>query len=233
MILGIALFLCLTVPPANSSGFAPEPPEGFAALLRAHLSRVCGWEEDAIDVRSLQLLNGVTPSAEDGAWTVAERFVPASFGSMLVPASAETAGKPGPTFWIRADVHVEGRVVRAARRIPYRKALEPGDLEEAVVEIGDARASYLRSASDAVGMVARRELFPGQLLERDWVAAQELVRMGETVRLVAHVNGISITARAKALQAGKLGEWVRVKNLDSNRALKGLVTGPGEVTVQY
>jgi flagella basal body P-ring formation protein FlgA len=116
--------------------------------------------------------------------------------------------------------------------VPYRSVLRALDLEEAVSEIKDPRAEYVRTLDGAVGMVAKRALLPGDLLNLSWVEGRDLIRRGDTVRLVAQSARINVSILARALQTGKLGDHIRVRNLESNRALKALVTGPGEATVQ-
>jgi flagella basal body P-ring formation protein FlgA len=152
---------------------------------------------------------------------------------MLLPVEVASAGRSCRTSWVKASVRVQAKVVRVVGRVPYRGVLRSADLEEAVSEVKDPRAEYVRTVADAVGMVAKRALLPGDLLNVSWVAGRDLIRRGDTVRLVAQGAGINVSILALALQAGKLGDHVRVRSLESNRALRGLVTGPGEVTVQH
>ncbi len=201
-------------------------------LLRAHLSRISGWEQSAIEVSLDGTAAAIELPAGDCTLRIAARFAPSSFGTMLVPVEACVDGEPLRTFWVRAEVRVRAEVVRVTRRVPHRKILEAEDLELAaapVISVGDV---YFRNISDALGLAARRAMSPGQLLEQDWVEAPDLVRSGETVRLTLRLEGIRITTLAKVLESGKRGEYVRVRNLDTDRSLKALVTGPGEVTVQ-
>ena len=54
-----------------------------------------------------------------------------------------------------------------------------------------------------------------------------LVKQGQMILLsVGSPGGFAITARVEALQDGKMGDQVRLKNADSGRLLTGVVTGP-------
>ncbi len=54
-----------------------------------------------------------------------------------------------------------------------------------------------------------------------------VVKQGQSVLLtVGQGNGFSITARVEAMQDGKIGDQIRLKNPDSGRLLTGIVTGP-------
>ena len=51
--------------------------------------------------------------------------------------------------------------------------------------------------------------------------------MGKIVQLtISQAGGFSISARVEALQDGRLGDQVRLKNLESGRLVTGVVTGP-------
>jgi hypothetical protein len=54
-----------------------------------------------------------------------------------------------------------------------------------------------------------------------------LVQRGETIALVFSAPGVTMSARARALEAGSLGQSIRVSNLQSNRIVDAVVTGSG------
>jgi flagella basal body P-ring formation protein FlgA len=60
-----------------------------------------------------------------------------------------------------------------------------------------------------------------------------LVKQGQSVLLTIFLgNGLSVTARVDALQDGRMGEQVRLKNPDSGRLVSGIVTGPNAARSQ-
>jgi flagella basal body P-ring formation protein FlgA len=72
-----------------------------------------------------------------------------------------------------------------------------------------------------------RDIPAGVPLRSHDVRRAVLVKQGQAVMLtVTQGGGFSITARVEALQDGRMGEQVRLKNPDSGRILSGVVTGP-------
>ena len=72
-----------------------------------------------------------------------------------------------------------------------------------------------------------RDIPAGTPLRSHDVRRAVLVKQGQSVLLtVTQGNGFSITARVDALQDGKMGEQIRLKNPESGRILAGVVTGP-------
>jgi hypothetical protein len=60
-----------------------------------------------------------------------------------------------------------------------------------------------------------------------------LVKANDLVKMVAHIGKIRIETRGEALQAGKLNETIRIRNLESSRIVPGRVSAHGVVEVDY
>jgi flagella basal body P-ring formation protein FlgA len=57
-----------------------------------------------------------------------------------------------------------------------------------------------------------------------------LVKKGQMVLLsVGQAQGFQISARVEAMQDGRFGEQIKLKNRDSGRELSGRVQGPNQV----
>jgi flagella basal body P-ring formation protein FlgA len=210
----------------------PEAAE-LAAILKTHLASVSPWREEEIEIRAIDNLQGILLPQGDVQLRVAGRGMPANLQSALMSVEATLEGKVLRAYWVKADVRVRARVVQVAKPVPYGVALRAEDLREAVCEIEDARADYVRNSGEAVGMTVKRALGPGDLLNRNWLNENRLVRNGETVRCLGQNGGIRVTTLARALQNGKLGDRIRVRNIDSDRTITAVVTGQGEVRVLH
>jgi flagellar basal body P-ring formation protein FlgA len=208
----------------------PETGE-LAAILKAHLASVSPWRMEEIEIRSIDNLAAIELPPGDVQLRVSSRGLPSSFRSALLSMEAVLDGRPLRTFWIKADVQVRARVVKLVNAVPYGTTLRAEDLQEIECEIVDPRPDYVRAAAEAVGMTARRILMPGDLLQRSWLNESRMVSSGETVRLWQQFGGVSVAALARALQNGKLGDRIKVRNIDSDRAITAVVTGRGEVRV--
>ena len=101
-----------------------------------------------------------------------------------------------------------------------------------MTDIADARVACLRKPEEAIGLIARRTLSPGDPLTRESLANPFLVRSGDTVRLRLERSGIRLAVLARAEQDGKLGQFIRIWSLDFSRPLKAQVVGRGEVKVE-
>jgi flagella basal body P-ring formation protein FlgA len=208
----------------------PDAAE-IIAVLKAFMASVSPWQEEEIEIRSIDNLKAIEIPQGDVQLRIASRTAPSNYRGALLPMEAALDGRPVRSFWVKADVRVRARVVQVTKPVPYQGTLQAGDLREVVCDIEDPRSEYFRTCEEAIGMSAKRALGPGDLLNRNWLNEHNLVRSGETVRLLAQSGGISVTTLARALQNGKLGDRIKVRNLDSDRAVTAVVTGQGEVRV--
>lgn len=62
---------------------------------------------------------------------------------------------------------------------------------------------------------------------------EPLVKRGEPVTLVVEDGPLRITAPARALSSGAMGELVRVVTQTNSRTLHGVVDAPGRVRVSF
>lgn len=86
------------------------------------------------------------------------------------------------------------------------------------------------SVKDVLNGEMVRDVAAGVPLRSHDVRRALLVKMGQSVVLtISQGSGFSITARVEAMQDGRIGDQVRLRNPDSGRILSGVVTGPSAV----
>ena len=92
---------------------------------------------------------------------------------------------------------------------------------------GNTDNSLLQSTKDALAAEAVRDLSAGQALRVSDIRRAILVKQGQLVTMtVGDKSGFLITVRVEALQDGRMGEQVKLKNPDSGKQVSGIVTGP-------
>ena len=78
---------------------------------------------------------------------------------------------------------------------------------------------------------ARRQIGAGRALRVPDLAKPDLVTRDQNVTLIYQNGGLYLTIRGKAMDGGAEGDVVSVMNLQSKRAVSGVVTGRGEVSI--
>lgn len=112
----------------------------------------------------------------------------------------------------------------------------PGDLirESMLGErtfVGGADGAAIDSKNALVGKVARRTLLPDRPIPPYAVDAPKVVAVNAPVKIVFDEGGMVIIAYGSALQAGAVGDLIRVRNQDSGLTVSGRVQPDGSVRV--
>lgn len=132
---------------------------------------------------------------------------------------------------------ISGRAVEQAslpalaRRMMSGETIEERDLVWIKVRKDQVGAATLTDPMQLLGQAPRRVLQPNRPLTANDVEQPILVKRNAVVTVVYRHPGMELTAQAKAVVDGALGETVRVVNPTSNRQFDAVVTGRNAVTV--
>ncbi len=232
LLLLILISMFAAVRAAHGAEINSSQPDALFQLVRSHVAQVTPWKEAEIQVRSIGSFTATELPAGESTFQIYDREPLSVYRNALIPVEILQAGKLIRTVWITADVTIRASVVQAAAKLQYGGIISPGDVKEVLMEIPDARSQYLRTSSEAIGKVLRRTLSPGDPLTRESVSNPLMVHTGETVRVRMERGFIVLTAVARAEQDGRIGEMIRIRNLDFSRLLKATVIGRGEVRIE-
>jgi flagella basal body P-ring formation protein FlgA len=129
-----------------------------------------------------------------------------------------------------AAVPLNRTIVVARHLIQRGTLLQPAMLEEVNRPAQGLDPQALSSLKDVLYGEATRDLTAGQVLKSSDIRRAVLVKQGQSALMsVGQDKGFQITVRVEALQDGRMGEQIRLKNPESGRLLTGTVTGPNTV----
>ncbi len=120
------------------------------------------------------------------------------------------------------------RTIVVAKRLLQRGVIvQPDMLEEVQASPGNADTQLLNTVRDAQLAELTRDIPAGQALRVSDIRRAVLVKQGQTVMLsIGNKSDFEISIRMEAMQDGRLGEQVKLKNPESGRQVSGVVTGP-------
>lgn len=90
-------------------------------------------------------------------------------------------------------------------------------------DISKSITQYFTGRQSPVGLVAKRPLRAGDVLQASAVAKQKLVKRGDRVHVIGRKNGLEIRTLATALSDGASGDRIRVRSLSSKKELEGIL----------
>ena len=146
-----------------------------------------------------------------------------SVGAATPPARAALPSVAGPAL----------RMVVVRQLLQRGTVLTPEMLHEVEAPApvnGQADTTLLTSLQDATMAELVRDLPAGSPVRTHDIRRAVLVKMGQQVMMsVGSGADFQIRVRVEALQDGRMGEQVKLKNTESGRNMSGVVTGPNAV----
>ena len=145
---------------------------------------------------------------------------PASAPLVIAPIIAKAPAASAPPALRK--VVVGRQLLRAGT------ALSPEMLEEQEIAAPGVDLQAVVSIKDLEYGEMVRDMQAGVPLRSHDVRRATLVKQGQAVILtIGQSGGFAISARVEAMQDGKMGEQIRLKNPESGRIITGVVTGTG------
>ncbi len=145
-----------------------------------------------------------------------------------VSAPLPTAAKAAPAS--PPEPPAMRQVLVAAEALQRGMSVGPGQVRLQEVEAQGLGPNVLLQLADVQFAEMARDVRPGTPLNRQDLRPTLLVKRGQIVLLsVGQSAGFQISARVEALQDGRFGEQIQLKNRESGRLLSGQVMGPNRV----
>jgi len=125
---------------------------------------------------------------------------------------------------------------RGTAVVPER-TIYPGEelaaelLREVEVTNPNLRGGYAEVTSEVVGKVTTRTLLPGRTIPVAALRDSWAVVRGKPVQLIFSGTGLTITATGTPLQNAAIGDFIRVRNIESGVIISGTVMQNGSVQV--
>ena len=144
----------------------------------------------------------------------------------LLSQNSPLPGSNAPTTAASA-VGPNRRAVVATQNLRAGSTASRDLLREVDVPAQGLDPQVLASIKDVENSEMVRDVQAGAPIRSYDIRRAVVVKQGQSVMLtVGQGSGFSITARVEAMQDGKIGDQIRLKNPDSGRLLTGIVTGP-------
>jgi flagellar basal body P-ring formation protein FlgA len=113
------------------------------------------------------------------------------------------------------------------------QVIQRDDLMLQTMDMTDLPANTVLSFDEIEGQRARRNIGPQTVLRTDQFEFPPVVKRGDRVIILAESSGLRITTLGEVQNAAKVGERVRVVNLDSDKTLLARVIDARTVQVEF
>lgn len=163
-----------------------------------------------------------------------ETFDPPGRGSSSRATVGVECHEPSPwRLYVSVRITQEKPVLVAAEALPRGTVLNESHLRAVERNVNRLSRGYYVDPEDIVGMQTGRPLREGDLITASRIEARRLVERGQRVLITAGSASTEISMNGEALESGRRGDRVRVRNSSSGRVVEGEVVADSRVHVQY
>lgn len=175
--------------------------------------------------------------------------IEAPSGEIEIRATANTVRDLFSPFTVFVELRQEGRVVKrfnataqveafasvfvAAREIAANTRLRPEHFKSEVKRLERPLSNYVTDPERLRGMAARRDFSRGEAITTEAISSEIVVHPGDPVRIIGQSGLLQIMVSGEARAAGRIGDRIQVKNLQSGAMLQAIVTDEGLVRVRF
>ena len=156
-----------------------------------------------------------------------------SSGTLPVNLFFSIDGEPVERRTATVAVVVMKAVPVTRNPIARYQMIQPEDLMMQTMDVAGLPANTVLAYEDIAGQRARRSIGPQRVLRKDQFEFPPAVKRGDRVSIVAETAGLRITTVGEVQNTGRVGDRVRVVNLDSNKTLSARVVDAKTVQVQF
>lgn len=132
--------------------------------------------------------------------------------------------------WARVRITIPCTRLVATETLPAGRPIQAGQIAEQRFQSCLLEDDLVPSAAEAAGKVPKRTIRRGAAVSRSWLEPAPEVERGQTVRVEAVYGGVRLSTTARAESSGRIGQQIRVKNPDTGRVFRAVVSGKSTVT---
>ncbi len=135
------------------------------------------------------------------------------------------------SIYVPVEINIYQRVVTTTKPIARNQILGADDLDLREADISQLRGGYFFALDEVIGMVAKRNLIANKAIDSQQLKPPIMIKKGEAVILNASTSGLTVKMPGVALNDGRHGEQISVRNTQSKRIVDAKVIAPGQVAV--
>ena len=222
------------LPASGEEGYQIVSGDLILEVARGYILSHSPWDEYDVTVEAKRSIPDVPAYLQGKIDLVVEQVRDAGLADVnLLKVRIDIAGKPYTKVDVGPYLSICLPVVVAAADIERGRTIAESDV---AVESRDLTLKHLNEPvidiAQVVGMAAKQPIKKGAVLLVTHLDMPVLIERGKDATAVITATGMQVTLTVQALDSGKMGDMVRVKNKTSGAIITGKVIGPGLVEIK-
>ena len=134
-------------------------------------------------------------------------------------------------IYIGAYIHIYKSIWVTNSGLHRNQVIDLASVSTERRDITRQTSGYILASTPIEGLVVKRNITANQVLTNNVLDSQKMVKRGDRITIISKYAGIEVRAAGIALNDGKKGERIRVKNTGSKREIEAYVSDKQHVLV--
>ena len=134
---------------------------------------------------------------------------------------------------VPTDIHLFTDVVVLNQPLAKDQIINEAHLDLQRQNLAELRNGYYLKKDQVIGKQSKRALAGQTILNSYLILPALMIHKGDKVMIIASKGPMSVKMPGEALNDGREGRQIRVKNSRSERIIRAKVVAPGQVLVQF
>lgn len=157
--------------------------------------------------------------------------LPPGPGNYRVNVGVYVDGQRYRTIQVRVQLEPRQPVVVATRDIPVGATILPEAVDQVIPDVSPPKEAFFELTA-VIGLETQRAIKQGEPITAQDVRVPILVQAGDVVVIEAISGAITVKTLGVALQNGKLGDVIRVENIESRKEIMARIVKQGIVRLE-
>lgn len=138
-------------------------------------------------------------------------------------------GSSSWTILVPALARIYRPVAIASRNLQRGDVIHENDLTTEIKDMSNFRMGFALTSDVLIGKEVKAAVNKGETFRNSALDSPLVIRRGDTVSMESAIGDISVTTSGTAVSDGRIGQQIRVKNLQSARVINAKVVASGKV----
>lgn len=121
----------------------------------------------------------------------------------------------------------------STQSLPRGHIIQPQDIKKTRIDLLQTYQDFFSIHENLIGREVTRNISAHKRFSQRLLKIPSTIQRNQTVDIIAKSDKIHIRSKGVALENGKLGEQIRVKNIKSNRIIKARVKSTDRVEIAW
>ena len=206
----------------------------YAKIYREYVFKNMPWKKEDVNISDIKVssTNFIPGENNITVKVVADSSLP-FLGNTPLSVVLFRDGERVGSVRVVGKVNVFKPIAKAARNIKSREIISRDDIRFVRENLADLPHDVIVSPEEIIGKETAHSFRVNEVIRKRDIAEPLLVQKGDIVTIMISIPGLLITSKGQALEGGRLGQMMKVKNIATKRVVLGMVKGQKTVQVAF